>query len=128
MPLFQYYTNIYLPQITRPQTNSRFIRGAEEEIITIGLHTPFLMHALLATSAGHLSKRSEDYKSVAEFHYGKAVQGLRLNLRRNDAQIDMDAILLAMIGLCIYSVCEPFDRLTFYLRRRGHSFHHLLRC
>ncbi|OAP57446.1 hypothetical protein AYL99_08184 [Fonsecaea erecta] len=103
VPLFQYYTNVYLPQITRPQTNSRFIRGAEEEIITMGFHTPFLMHALLATSAGHLAKRSEHYRSVAEFHYGQAVKGLRLNLQRKDTQTDMDAVLLAIIGLCIYS-------------------------
>jgi len=120
MPLFRYYTNVYLPQITRPQSDSRFIRGAEEEIITIGLHTPFLMHALLATSAAHLSKRSDHYESVAEFHYGKAVQGLRLNLGAHDTRIDTDAILLAMIGLCIYSVClsDLLQKKDFFGRGR----------
>lgn len=108
--LFDFLRVTFLPQLIRPTANGHIIDFFTQETLTLALHWPFCMHALLACCGSEIPTDNREFRRLARFHYVHAVEGLRTNLDDGNLNQQWIVTILTVLMLCIYEVCPFYSR------------------
>ncbi|KAJ5831719.1 C6 zinc finger domain protein [Penicillium riverlandense] len=105
--LFDFLRVTFLPQLIRPTANGRIIDFFTQETLTLAIHWPFCMHALLACCGSEIPTGNGEFRLLARFHYVRAVEGLRANLDNGRLNQQWIVTILTVLMLCIYERSKP---------------------
>lgn len=71
----------------------------------MAMQVPACMHALLACSGAEIPAQTANIQGLAQYHYAKAVTGLRENLSQQGSAKIWLVTMHTVLMLCIYEVC-----------------------
>ncbi|KAL2785536.1 hypothetical protein BJX66DRAFT_347412 [Aspergillus keveii] len=109
--VFDLVRSKWLRELFRPMASASLIQSCYQQSMAMAMHTPFYMHALLASCAAEYpvqNARARDYfPRLSAKHYVRAITGLREALGHADSVRYNIDIASTVLILCIYERAKP---------------------
>ncbi|KAL3463496.1 fungal-specific transcription factor domain-containing protein [Aspergillus heterothallicus] len=110
--LFDLLETKWIRQLIRPLAYESLIESYHHDSMTMAFQTPFFMHSLLACCAAEYpvdgQSARDHFLRLSQKHYVRAITGLREALGPNTRQVPGDAIVRAILALCIFERAKPW--------------------
>ncbi|KAL3492461.1 hypothetical protein BJX62DRAFT_250655 [Aspergillus germanicus] len=110
-PVFDLVRSKWLRELFRPMASAPLIQSCYQQSMAMAMHTPFYMHALLASCAAEYpayDRGARDYFHwLSAKHYVHAITGLREALGGSDSARRSITIASTVLILCIFERAKP---------------------